>query len=159
MTRQLNILPGFALLTILFIQPATAQSTASTAGSSRDLAELRRLNALFIKNYTTSDTVSHNQIIHKDFVCIENSGTVVGRNDYMKEWSQSYKNGGYTSFTYADEVIRLFGNMALVRSKTISTKVKDGSVQNGTSMYVDTYIKENGRWWCVQAHITSVKTP
>ena len=124
---------------------------------NEDIAALSELNARFIKNFVTQDTVSHNQIIHKDFVCIENSGEIVGRDAYMQDWAHSYGNGGFTSFEYTDEYIRLFGNMALVRSKTVWTKFADNKVKNGSSVYTDTYIKENGRWWCVQAQITSIK--
>ncbi len=49
------------------------------------------------------------------------------------------------------EHIRIFGNTALVKSKTNYTKTANGETVKGSSVYTDTYIKENGRWWCVQA--------
>ncbi|GHN00634.1 hypothetical protein WSM22_21230 [Cytophagales bacterium WSM2-2] len=121
-----------------------------------DKAALSKLNAQFIKNFVTQDTVAHNQIIHKDFACIENNGQVVHRKQYMKDWARDYSSGGFTSFSYTDEFIRIFDDIALVRSKTVYTRVKNGTVINGNSVYTDTYRKENGRWWCVQAQITPV---
>ncbi len=149
-------LPGSSLL-VLFLIPFTTQGQSAMKSNKEDLATLSELNARFIKNYVHQDTVSHNQIIHKDFVCIENSGKIVGREEYMKEWADSYGKGDFKTFGFEDEYIRLFGDMALVRAKSVYTKVKDGVTVKGSSVYTDTYIKERGRWWCVQAQITPVK--
>lgn len=131
----------------------SGQAEAQTANKS-DIALLSELNERFIKNFVTQDTTAHNEIIHKDFICINNDGSISGRAEYMNGWSNSYQKSGYTSFSYTDELIRIFGNTALVRSRTVYTKLKEGKVINGSSVYTDTYIKENGRWWCVQAQIT-----
>lgn len=130
--------------------------TGSTA-SPKDLEQLSKLNAQFIQNFIKMDTVAHNEIIHKDFVCIENNGSIVGRKQYMKDWAIDYRKGGFTSFSYTDEFIRFFGNTALIRSKTIYTRVVDDKTVTGSSIYTDTYVKENNRWWCVQAQITPIK--
>lgn len=139
----------------LFYQVSNAQ-TMNTE-NNQDLRELQRLNAQFIKNFIASDTVEHTKIIHQDFVCIQSNGAIVTRKEYMKEWASGYHDSGYTSFEKTDEYIRIFGNMALVRSRTPYTKMLDGKSVRGASVYTDTYIKEKGRWWCVQAQITSVK--
>jgi hypothetical protein len=122
-----------------------------------DLEQLHELNAKFINNFLTQDVTSHSQIIYKDFVCIESSGDIVNRENYLKAWATDFDNSGYTSFKYSDELIRIFGNTALVRSKTTYTKEVNGKTITGYTIYTDTYIKENGRWWCVQAQITPVK--
>ena len=125
--------------------------------TSQDMATLSKLNAQFIKNFINSDTVEHSRIIHHDFVCISGSGAIINRDQYMEGWATGYKDSGYTSFGYTEEYIRIFGNTALVRSKTPYTKVIAGQTVSGASVYTDTYIKENGKWLCVQAQITSVK--
>jgi hypothetical protein len=122
-----------------------------------DRAMLSKLNAQFINNFIKQDVPSHDKIIHKDFVCIENNGKVVQREEYLKDWATSYIKSGYTSFSYTDELIRIFGNTALVRSKTVYTKKIEGKEIKGNSIYTDTYVKENGKWLCVQAQITPVK--
>ncbi|MBI1769704.1 MAG: nuclear transport factor 2 family protein [Bacteroidetes bacterium] len=138
------------------VQFLIAQPIKKDNDKKNDIAVLSKLNAQFIKNFIAQDTVAHNQIIHKDFVCIEGNGHVFERNEYMKAWAHDYQNGGFTSFAYTDEVIRIFDNMALVRSKTVYTRVNNGVTTQGKGVYTDTYIKENGRWWCVQAHITPI---
>lgn len=123
-----------------------------------DKQMLSELNAQFIRNFLMQDTVAHNKIIHKDFVCIESSGKIVTRDEYMKKWATDFDNSGYKSFSYTDEFIRIFGDMALVRSKTIYTKEVNGKAIQGYTIYTDTYVKENGTWLCVQAQITPVKS-
>lgn len=122
-----------------------------------DIEVLRKLNAQFIKNFITQDVEAHRQIIHPDFVCIENTGNIIGREVYLKNWATDFQNSGVDTFSYTDEVIRIFGSTALVRSKSVFTKRIEGQLKTGYSVYTDTYIKENGRWRCVQVHMTPVQ--
>jgi len=132
-------------------------SMEATTLEKTDSQNLSELNAQFIKNLVNEDVQSHNQIIHKNFICIEGDGSVVDRVTYMRNWASDYTRSGYTSFSYGEEQIRIFGNMGLVRAKTTYTKNVDGKIITGHSIYTDTYIRENGKWWCVQAHITPIK--
>lgn len=122
-----------------------------------DSAILSDLNAQFIKNFLTQDVKAHDKIIYRDFLCIQSSGAIVQRDEYLKDWATGYEKSGYTSFSYTDESIRIFGSMALVRSKTVYTKVVEGKTVTGNTIYTDTYVKENGEWKCVQAQLTAVK--
>lgn len=125
--------------------------------SEDDRKQLSALNAQFIKNSINNDTVAHNEIIDPDFICITSAGKKLNRKEYMEEWAHGYNSKEYVSFDYGEEDIRIFGATALVMSKTIYTKVVDGKQVSGNSVYTDTYIKKNGRWWCVQAQLTAVK--
>lgn len=145
------------LIMMLQITQLNAHERINTMSNKSDKEMLSELNEQFIKNFISMDTTAHNEIIHKDFVCIENSGEIVNRDEYMEEWAVSYGKGNFTSFDYTDEHIRLFGDVALVRSTTNYTRINDGETITGSSVYTDTYIKENGRWWCVQAQITPAK--
>ena len=122
-----------------------------------DIEQLSTLNVQFIKNFIANDTISHNQIIHKDFIYISSSGKIVNRDEYMKAWAHGWDDKIDKSFDYKDEEIRIFGNMALVRSNIFFSRIEKGKIVHRENVYTDTYIKENGRWWCVQAQITEVK--
>lgn len=128
-----------------------------TATENSDMAQLRALNAQFIKNFIANDTARHNRIIHKDFVYISSEGKIVNREDYMKRWAHGYNPEVDKSFEYKNEVIRIFGDMALVRSNTFFSWMEKGKLLHGKTVYTDTYIKENGKWLCVQAQITDLK--
>lgn len=142
----------------LTLKTIPEESVSNTNSMMDDKAALSALNAQFIKNFLHNDSAAHEQIIHKDFVCIENSGEIVGRDQYMKDWARDYDSSGYITFNYTEEFIRIFGTVALVRSKTMYTKNENGKIIKGYSVYTDTYLKENGKWLCVQAQITPVKT-
>lgn len=145
-----------ALFTSCNLSHSKNQNMAET-NNTADKETLSKLNTQFIKNFITQDVKAHNEIIHKDFVCIENNGSVIGREEYLKNWATDYQNSGVDSFTHTDELIRIFGNTALVRSTSVYTKTKDGQRVKGYSVYTDTYIKENRRWYCVQAQMTPVQ--
>ncbi len=121
------------------------------------MEKLSTLNAQFIKNFIANDVTHHNEIIHKDFIYISSSGKIVSRDEYMKAWAHGWDDKIDKTFEYNGEVIRIFGNTALVRSNTFFSRIEDGKTIHGKTVYTDTYIKENGRWWCVQAQITEVK--
>ena len=128
----------------------------TAAFSQDDKATLSKLNATFIHNFVTNDTASHNKIIHKDFMYISSTGNVVNRKDYMNNWAHDYDPKVYKYWDYRDEVIRIIGNIGLVRAMDKFTIAKDGKEVTGMSIYTDTYIKENGQWKCIQAQITIV---
>lgn len=121
-----------------------------------DMATLKKLNATFINNFVTNDTVSHNKIIHKDFICISGKGAIIDRNDYMKGWAHGFSSDVIKYWDYREEFIRIFGTMALIRSMNRYVALKDGKEKEYMSIYTDTYLKENGEWKCVQAQITPV---
>lgn len=124
--------------------------------STQDLAELKATNAKFIHNFVTNDTASHSKIIHHSFVLITPGGGRVGRKEYLAEWAHGFDVKKYYYWDYRDENISLYGPFALVRSVTKYTKQVDGKEIPVMTRYTDTYIKENGKWQCVQAQLTSV---
>ncbi len=122
-----------------------------------DLEQLKKLNATFIHNYVTNDTASHNKILHPDFICISGNGLVIGRTDYLNQWAHGFDPQVCTYWDYRDEFITLFGSVALVHAVNKYTiRNKDGKSVTGMTIYTDTYLKENGKWLCVQAQITPV---
>ena len=156
---MLKIISFFLLLfieTSLFAQVNSGKQSV-TNNMKDDHAQLSALNHQFIQNFLHNDTIAHNKIIYKDFVCILGNGSVINRDDYMKGWAHGYDTSVYRSFAMQNEFIRVFGNTALVRAETIYTIVKDGKEIMGGTIYTDTYIKLDGRWWCIQAQLTPKK--
>jgi len=142
--------------TVLFAQPNSGKQP-ETNKINDDVAQLSALNAQFIQNFLHNDTAAHNKIIYKDFVCIVSSGAVINRDDYMKGWSHGYDPSFYKSFVMQNEFIRVFENTALIRAETPYTYIDNGREITGTTIYTDTYIKLDGRWWCIQAQLTAKK--
>jgi len=142
------------------VLPVDAVGALATRAKTReehslsDSARLSALNRQFIQNFLHQDVKKHNEIIHPDFVCIESDGSIVNREEYLKNWATDFQRSGYQSFDYKDESIRIFHDMALVRARTVFTR-RGG--QQGSAIYTDTYVREHGQWQCVQAQLTPVK--
>lgn len=119
-----------------------------------DLARLRELNARFIHNFVTNDTIAHSKIIHPRFVCITTDGKYVNRSDYLSSWAHGFD--GFKYWDYRDENIQLFNGVALVHARNKYVVTRDGKEITGMSMYTDVYVKEDGEWKCIQAQISRV---
>ena len=154
--QHLNALLRHGAWIVICIPLVFAMPAVSSAQANDDLTQLKTLNARFINNFITNDTVSHSQIIHKNFVCITSKGKWLNRKDYLTGWASGYNPALMPYFDYRDERITLYGNTALVRAVTKFVSVKDGKETMGMTQYTDVYIKENGTWKCVQAQLTSL---
>ena len=148
---------SFSLLVLMhtasFAQKNSGKQSVSL-NTTNDMAILHTLNGQFIQNFLHNDTVAHNKIIYKDFLCISSSGAVIDRNDYMKGWAHGYDPGLYKSFVMQNEFIRVMDNTALVRAETKYSYMEEGKEVFKTTLYTDTYVKMEGRWWCIQAQLT-----
>jgi hypothetical protein len=151
------LLYGMLMIVSIGLSAQTNQVKSVVSSVEDDMTQLSALNAQFIQNFLQNDTIAHNKIIYKDFVCIASNGKVVTRDAYMKEWTHGYDPLVYKSFVMQNELIRIIGNTALVRAETPYTHIRNGEEISGTTIYTDTYIKLDGRWWCVQAQMTSKK--
>jgi Domain of unknown function (DUF4440) len=151
---------SFILLLVASLSLEAQQDSVNDTkegNTETDIAQLRTLNAQFIKNFLFNDTVAHNKIIHKDFICINSNGFAVSRDEYMKQWSHGYDLSFYKSFVMQNEFIRLTGNTALVIAETYYSFMENGKEVFKITIYTDTYIKLDGRWWCIQAQMTPKK--
>jgi ketosteroid isomerase-like protein len=55
-----------------------------------------------------------------------------------------------------DERIDVFGDVALVRATNKHIVRRNGQDVVGMTVYTDTYLREGGRWLCIQAQLTTV---
>jgi hypothetical protein len=146
-----NIKPILIILSTLMSHSMISQNIQN------DITVLSALNARFIKNFVTQNVSSHDEIIDQDFICIQGNGAIVNRQDYLRDWATDYDKSGCIAFTYQDEVIRIFNDIALVRSKTNATRIIDGKTIISHTIYTDTYQKTNGHWKCIQVQITPIR--
>ena len=124
-----------------------------------DLEELRALNARFIHNFVTNDVPSHDAITHQRFLCISTNGARVDRATYLHQWATGFDPEVIVYWDVRDEKIDVYGDCALVRATNKHTRHVDGKDVTGMTSYTDTYVREQGRWLCVQAQLTTVSSP
>lgn len=123
---------------------------------SDDVAELAVLNARFIANFIANDVAGHDAILHAGFVCINGKGARVGRADYLRGWAKGFDPAVMPYWDTRDVFISVFGDVALVRAVNKHIEMQGGALVTGMSAYTDTYLREKGRWLCIQAQITPV---
>lgn len=122
----------------------------------QDLADLRALNARFIHNFVTNDVPRHDAITHPRFLCIGSRGQRQNRADYLRAWATGFHPDVIIYWDLRDEDIALHGDVALVRATNKWVRVADGNAVTGMTSYTDTYVREGGRWLCIQAQLTGV---
>lgn len=118
--------------------------------------ELRALNARFIHNFITNDVASHDAILHKDFINISPNGQKWDRASYLTYWATAFDPDAIVYWDVRDELITVIGDVALVRSTNKAIRRRDGQEVTGMTTYTDTYLRENGKWTCIQAQIGPV---
>ena len=117
---------------------------------------LRALNARFIHNFVTNDVPSHDAILHPRFLCIGSKGQRVERAPYLKAWANGFDAEVLVYWDVRDELITVFGDVALVRSTNKHIHLVEGQQVVGMTAYTDTYLREDGEWKCIQAQLTPV---
>jgi hypothetical protein len=133
--------------------------TAWHAGycQNKVLDELHSINSQFIQDFMHNDTSSRNEVIHPtQFLYIDANGRLNDRSAYMKYCASGYDKATLRDFRCADENIRVFGNTAIIVAKTEYMCFNGNYWSTGATRYTDTYVKEHGRWLCIQAQLTKI---
>ena len=135
---------------------AETTEVSTTADESRTLAELRAINAQFIHNFITNDVASHDRLLHPRFIAIRTSGARLGRAEFLAYWKSGFDPDIYVYWDTRDELITVVGDTALVRATNKHIVREGGRETTGMTAYTDTYVREDGRWLCLQAQLTTV---
>lgn len=132
----------------------TAQPTETEAAAT--LAELAALNARFIHNFVTNDVAGHDAILHHAFLYVAADGRRVTRAPYLHRWATGFDPDVIVYWDTRDELITVAGDCALVRATNKHVVVAAGREVTGMTTYTDTYVREDGRWLCIQAQLGPV---
>ena len=120
-----------------------------------DCEIVKKLNADWINSYVTGDATVLEGILADDMILTDPTNTVFDK----KAMLAGFNNRDVTVLSdHVDEVtVRLFGATAIVNARTTYVfKTKTGQT-TGHNCYMDVYIKRDGRWKCVAAHVSLLK--
>lgn len=125
-----------------------ASATAST--QLPDTADLlHQLNRDYIKSVQTSDVRWFEANLADDFLNINADGSLVDRAGFLTQIAKPINLSGLA----ATEVrLRIIGDVAVINARTVYTK-PDG--QSGSRRYTDVWSRQQGRWLCISAQLTS----
>jgi len=124
--------------------PAAAAQTKPQ--SDHDI--LTALNADYINSVQHSDLKRFDEILAPEFYCSNPDGSLLGRAAFL---TQTAKPVAIRNLRAEDVLIRIMGDTAIIHARTAYTK-PDGA--EGGGRYTDVWMRQDGRWLAVPAHVT-----
>jgi ketosteroid isomerase-like protein len=109
---------------------------------------LAALNTDYINSVQNCDVKRFDQILAPDFHCSNPDGALIDRASFLKQTAQPVTIKGLKA---EDVLIRVMDGLAISHARTAYTKA-DG--QPGGGRYTDVWVKHDGRWLAVSAHVT-----
>jgi uncharacterized protein (TIGR02246 family) len=116
-----------------------------------DLAVLTALNEQYVRAFRESDVAWYDAHLAPDYVVVYGDGSFHDRADALADFAKPTFRDHLKSFPVAKVEVRRFGDVALVSAEN-AFEAKDG--RKGVNRYTDTWVRRDGRWQCVAAHIT-----
>jgi hypothetical protein len=123
-------------------------ATAMRAQKQSDHDVLADLNRDYINSVQHSDVQRFDEILSDEFYCSNPDGSLINRAGFLR---QTAKPLAITNLTAEDVLIRILDDFAIIHARTAYTK-PDGSAGGGR--YTDCWMKRDGRWLAVSAHVT-----
>ncbi len=109
---------------------------------------LEHLNHNYIRSVQESDVRWFEENLAADFRCSNPDGSIVDRAGFL---AQTARPVTISNLQAGDVEIRKMGDFAIIHATT-SYNLPDGAY--GRGRYTDVWIKQNGRWLAVSAHVT-----
>ena len=121
--------------------------TTETAAHS-DVATLEQLNRDYINSVQTSDVRRFDELLAEDFMCSNPDGSLVDREGFL---AQTARPVTISNLQAHDVLMTIIGDVAIIHARTTYT-LADG--REGSGRYTDVWVRRNGRWLAVSAHVT-----
>lgn len=140
--------------------PALAQDAAPAAASQvdRDVAELEALNAQWLNAYVSRDRAALEAVLAPDFLAFRAGGGVSDR-DALLNGATGPGGRSVKAIAWENLTIRVFGDTAVVAARSLLTRERDGQDVVSANEYADVYVRRDGRWQAVAAHVIRAPTP
>jgi ketosteroid isomerase-like protein len=116
--------------------------------AATDFEVLEKLNKGYVDSVQKSDVRWFEAHLSSDFLNSNPDGAIVERAGFL---AQIAKPAAFKGLEPREVKIRLFGDFAIIHAKTVYRK-PDG--QSGAGRYTDIWMRRDGRWLCVAAHVT-----
>lgn len=138
---MIKLFVSFVLAVIC--QPAFSQDKA--------VAALKKLNSEWLASYPAKDTATLAKIFADDFVLISPKGVRMTKQDIISNIQKQET----VSITVDSIDVRLPAkDVGILTAYTTFVLQVDGKEVIGQNCYQDVYVKRNGKWVAVAAHVT-----
>ena len=121
---------------------------AAALRTSSDHEILEQLNRDYINSVQHSDVKRFDEILSDDFHCSNPDGSLIDRAAFLKQTAQPV---AIKNLKAEDVLIRIMDDTAIIHARTRYVK-PDGT--EGGGRYTDVWMRQDGRWLAVSAHVT-----
>lgn len=135
-----------AVITLMAAVPLVAASP----GCAPEEAQLRELNAGYVRAFLQSDADWYDRHLTQDFQCIVTSGSVMDRAAFLENARKPHE---VLAYDLSEVGIRVHGDAAMITALG-TWRRKDGTV--GRTRYVDVWVRKDGAWKAASAQLTPV---
>lgn len=136
---------------IAIAMPVIASPWQRQDPTGDDVTVLTSLNAQYVQAFRDANVAWYDAHLASDYQVVFGDGSQHDRAAALADFAKPYYANGIADFPLDKVRIRQFGEVALVHAENAYT-LKDG--RKGVNRYTDIWVKHDGRWWCVAAHIT-----
>jgi len=116
--------------------------------TNTDLDLLSELNDVYIRSVQQGDVARFDEILAPEFYCSNPDGSLIDRAGFLRQTAQPVT---ICDLQAHDVIIRPFGDVGIIHARTTYT-LSDG--QPGVGRYTDCWVRIDGRWLAVSAHVT-----
>jgi ketosteroid isomerase-like protein len=142
------------ILCLFFIGLLAASADAEEQPS--DETQILKLEDDWVRALEKQDRETLNNILAREFTFIEPDGSLVNRDDYLKD--RSSNASAIDSLELADVEVRVFGDSALVTGISKITERRLGSRYRFSLRWKELWVKEAGNWKVLAGQATPVNT-
>jgi ketosteroid isomerase-like protein len=131
--------------------PGPAPAPAVQA-RSQEQAELERLNVEWLRSYVTRDGSVLDRILADDFIATYANGNRRTKADVI---ASATSQASRIVAADTDKVaVHVSGDVAVVTAHSVlRLRAEDGTETKVRNAYADVYVRRNGRWRAIAAHI------
>lgn len=121
---------------------------AAPAAAADPSAEVRGLDADYVRAYLASDVARFREILAEDFTCVLADGRLLDRDGFLRMAAAPPPVSGFRTDQLA---LRLYGDTAVATGRATYLRREGGPTQ---TRYTDVYVRRDGRWRMVSAQFT-----
>ena len=125
----------------------------AAADAGGDEAELRRLNADYVRSFLASDVGRFKTMLADDFRCILADGREIGREEFLR---MAARPPDARNFRLRAVSIRIYGDAAVIGAEGSYLRASGTEVQ---TRYTNVCVRQEGRWRVVSTQWTRVAGP
>ena len=117
--------------------------------------EVRAIERAWLDAYEKHDVKAMTEIVGDEFVIVFPSGQKQTKQQVIEMIKRPSRPGMAVKHRTEDVKAEVIGDKVILRGRVITEMLRDGAVTSTQeSLYVDTYVKRDGRWKVIDSKLT-----